>query len=70
MCYPCAKKVHPEYYKGKRHHGVKPFDGVKNRNIVPFAVESLPDIEENNTRTNSEKIKTPKILEELPNIEN
>jgi len=25
LCYPCAKKLHPEFYKNKKHHGIKPF---------------------------------------------
>ena len=45
LCYKCARKLHPEYYKDKNNHGVRPMPTNKKYNIVPFGIVELPKIE-------------------------
>jgi len=44
LCYRCARKLHPEFYKGEKNHGVKTStDGKFNK--IPFGIVELPEIE-------------------------
>ena len=67
LCYSCARKLHPQHYKGKKNHGVKTFPDV-DRIPAPFAVEKMPDIEEK-IRRRRIKVKIPVEIKKLRNIE-
>ena len=40
LCYNCARKLHPEYYEDKKHHGVR--KAREPENTIPFGIEEMP----------------------------
>ena len=43
LCYKCARKLHPEYYKGKKDHGVRTYQGADAKySKVPFNLVEMP----------------------------
>lgn len=43
LCYTCAKKLHPEFYKNKKNHGVrKVLDSPYSK--TPFGIVELPTL--------------------------
>ncbi len=41
LCFKCARKLHPEFYKDKKNHGVRKVSGTHFTD-VPFSIEALP----------------------------
>ena len=44
LCYKCARKLHPEFYKNKKNHGVKPFPSEEKYSKVPFNLAEMPSV--------------------------
>jgi len=42
LCHGCARKLHPEFYKNKKKHGVNKLHGTEMYNEKPFTIEVLP----------------------------
>ena len=41
LCFSCARKLHPEFYKGKKNHGVRTVK--ENEHIeTPFCIVEMP----------------------------
>ena len=38
LCYKCARYLHPEYYKGKKNHGVRKTSDITTKTKKPFAI--------------------------------
>ena len=43
LCHSCARKLHKNYYKDKKNHGVRTV--LKEEYKVPFGIIALPEIE-------------------------
>ena len=41
LCMKCARRLHPQYYKDKKNHGVNTFDDP-DRITKPFMVPNVP----------------------------
>ena len=41
LCYRCARKLHPEYYKDKKDHGVRKMQDL-NKKFTPFNLVEVP----------------------------
>ena len=41
LCYTCAYKLHPEFYKDKKNHGVRKVIEKQN-NEPPFGIVEMP----------------------------
>jgi len=43
LCHKCARILHPEFYKNKKNHGVRPMPGNDKRySNAPFAIDQMP----------------------------
>ena len=42
LCYNCAKKLHPEFYKDKKDHGVRKVPDNTQYSETPFAIVEMP----------------------------
>jgi len=42
LCYKCARILHPECYKNKKHHGVNTMHGNKKYAKLPFVIDKMP----------------------------
>ena len=41
LCHECARKLHPDFYKDKKNHGVRKV--IENySNMTPFNIEKFP----------------------------
>jgi len=38
----CARILHPEFYKDKKNHGVRPMPDNKRYSKIPFAIAEMP----------------------------
>ena len=63
LCYNCARRVHPEFYEGKKHHGVR----TPEKNKTPIPIQGIENIEEEFSIISF--IKNPKEFQMLRNIE-
>jgi len=43
LCYECARKLHPKYYKDKKNHGVRKVSGTQYSN-TPFNISEMPEM--------------------------
>jgi len=43
LCHKCARILHPDFYKGKKNHGVRTIPEDEHKK-TPFAIETLPEI--------------------------
>ena len=43
LCHTCARLLHPEFYKGKRNHGVRKVSPIKPENSIFNLVELIPE---------------------------
>jgi hypothetical protein len=43
LCHKCARRLHPEYYKGKKDHGVRPMP-TEQYSKVPFSIAEMPTL--------------------------
>ena len=41
LCHACARKLHPEYYIGKKNHGVRKVSGTQFSS-TPFNIVEMP----------------------------
>lgn len=44
LCYKCARILHPDFYKGKKNHGVKTLEDTSKPKI-PFGIVAMPEVE-------------------------
>ena len=44
LCHECARKLHPEFYKDKKNHGVRKVMDKKYTDI-PFGIVAMPESE-------------------------
>ncbi len=44
LCYRCARKLHPEYYKDKKDHGVRPMPSETQYSKIPFNLAEMPSV--------------------------
>ena len=44
LCYRCARKLHPEYYKNKKDHGVRPMARETQYSKIPFNLAEMPSV--------------------------
>ena len=42
LCYECARKLHPNYYKDKKNHGVRKVQGSARYTETPFNIAEMP----------------------------
>ena len=42
LCHSCARKLHPEFYKNKKNHGVRTVPDSKYSKI-PFGIDKIID---------------------------
>jgi len=45
LCYECARKLHPKYYKDKKNHGVRKVIENTKYTEIPFNIVELPKID-------------------------
>ncbi len=45
LCMKCARILHPEFYKGKKNHGVRTVPENSQYSKVPFGIVSMPSSE-------------------------
>ena len=41
LCYECARKLYPEFYKDKKNHGVRKVSGTQYSK-TPFGIVKMP----------------------------
>ena len=41
LCHECARKLHPEFYKNKKNHGVRKIRGTPYSD-TPFGITQMP----------------------------
>ena len=41
LCHECARKLHPDYYKDKKNHGVRKVKGTRYSEL-PFSIAEMP----------------------------
>jgi len=41
LCFSCARKIHPEFYKGKKNHGVRTVRKSEYTE-TPFSIVEMP----------------------------
>ena len=42
LCHECARKLHPDFYKGKKNHGVRKVQGTTRFTEIPFNIAEMP----------------------------
>ena len=42
LCHKCARILHPEFYKNKKNHGVRPMPNTTQYSKIPFAIVEMP----------------------------
>ena len=42
LCYKCARILHPEFYEGKKNHGVKPLPDNTKHYKLPMGIVEMP----------------------------
>ncbi len=42
LCHECARKLRPEYYKGKKNHGVRKVKDSHHYSDLPFNIVEMP----------------------------
>lgn len=42
LCHECARKLHPEFYKNKKNHGVRKVRGTHQYSETPFNIVEMP----------------------------